>query len=475
MLTMRKIDKIRSLYYEDGMRVCDIARRIKCSSGTISKYVKIQDFNPVALHKKRRDNLWKMLPYEDDISAWLRLERGAHFKQHLTGMRVFELLQDKYSDFACSYYLTQKYFKNKRREFYSLNKQHVPLRHNPGEAQVDFGEVHYLLNGEKQRGYMLTIAFPYSNAVYCQIFKSKVGECLLQGIKNILYHIGGVPHEIRFDNDSGIVKICNHADGTKEQIPTELFLRFKNHFHFKAHFCNSHSPNEKANVEVGIHALRLRMLTPIPEITDLEEFNKQLLAACDANLNRRRRGQFNVMVNNLFEVDKANLLSLPEPEFEVASRKKHVCDNMGRIITNGAFHYYLSPAYIKKQVIVKSTYDKVAFLDEFGRQLCECERLYDPNESVSINWGAYLRLLSVKIGALEHCAITDHFPETLREFLLDSDKEVKRNYLRIMHEVYEKSDFATSVAFADKMVEDCVTDYEEMRCRAEKWSQVSYS
>ena len=171
------------------------------------------------------------------------------------------------------------------------------------------------------------------------------------------------------------------------------------------------------------------------------------------------------MVNDMFDIDKANLLPLPEIEFEIASSKKRICDNMGRIIIRGAFHYYLSPAFIKKKIMVKSTHNKIIFLDEFGRHLCECERLYNPDESVCVNWGEYLRLLSVKIGALEHCAIIAHFPETLREFLLDAEKKVKRNYLRIMHEVYKKSDFPTSVAFANKMAEDCVTDYQELKRR----------
>jgi len=63
----------------------------------------------------------------------------------------------------------------------------------------------------------------------------------------------------------------------------------------------------------------------------------------------------------------------------------------------------------------------------------------------------------------------DFFPETLREFLQDSDTKTKKNYLRIMHEVYIKSDFTTAVDFANRMATDCVSDYEKMKLLASSY------
>jgi len=139
---------------------------------------------------------------------------------------------------------------------------------------------------------------------------------------------------------------------------------------------------------------------------------------------------------------------------------------MGRVIIQGVYHYFLSPRYIKKRVLAQTFYDKIVFLDEYGRRLCECPRLSHANGATSVNWGEYLKLLSVKTGALEHCAIVDEFPETLRDFLFDSELKTKKNYLRIMHEVYIKSDFKTAVAFGTALAEDCVMEYEEMKARA---------
>lgn len=463
MLSMKKIDRMRSLYYDDGMTMTDIARRLNCAVNSVRKYVKVDDWNP-APRIARYDFNNKIIPYETDMKMFLQKERNGHYKQRITGTRIFELLKELHPDFPCSYYLTKKHFQKVRQEFYSLNKQYIPLTHNPATAQVDFAEFYYIYKDEKLKGYLLTIAFPYSNAVYCQAYRGKSGECMLQGMKDIFAYVGGVPYEITFDNETSIVTV----DSKNPQIktPTELFLRFKNHYKFRSYFCNSYSPNEKASVEVGIKTIRMQMLSPMPEISDFAEFNKQLLAACDAALFRRRKGYFNVFVNNLFDTDKKNLSPLPEIEFDVASYKKRLCNEMGCVSVAGKHHYYLAPRFRKKIVQMKTTHDRVCFYDEFFQPLCELNRLYDPNSATCYNWGEYFKLLSVKAAALEHCAILNEFPETLREFLLDADRSTKKNYMRVMHEVYVKQGFTAAVEFATKMAGECVTEYNELKLLA---------
>ena len=289
------------------------------------KYVKVDDWNPkpkVASY----DYNHKIIPYEADMIALLKQERGGHYKQRISGKRIFELLKEMHPDFPCSYYLTKKHFQKVRQEFYSLHRQFVPLVHNPAKVQVDFADFFYLdCEGEKQKGYLVTVAFPYSNAVYVQTFKARTGESMLQGLKNVFVHLGGVAYEATFDNDIAIVKVTSNGKGTQTKTPTDLFLRFKNHYRFLSHFCNSRTPNEKASVEVGIKTIRMQMLSPMPKITDFEEFNKKLLTACDEALNRPRKGFRTTTVSSLFEIDKKNLLPLPEAEFEVASHKKRMC------------------------------------------------------------------------------------------------------------------------------------------------------
>lgn len=203
----------------------------------------------------------------------------------------------------------------------------------------------------------------------------------------------------------------------------------------------------------------MKLLSPMPAVSDLDSFNKQLLLDCDNLLESKRKGLYNTLKSTLFASDKNCLSPLPEIDFDVASFKKRRTNDMGCVTIVGVYNYYLSPKYKSTIIQMKSTHDKVYFYDNLLTPICELYRLYDVNGSVCYNWGEYLKLLSIKTGALIHCAIMDEFPETLREFLLDSDIKVRRLYMKTMHEVYIKSDFNAAVKLATKLAEGCIVDY----------------
>lgn len=46
MLPLKKIDKIRHLYFDVGMKIIDIWRKTNISTSTIYKYIKMEDFSP---------------------------------------------------------------------------------------------------------------------------------------------------------------------------------------------------------------------------------------------------------------------------------------------------------------------------------------------------------------------------------------------------------------------------------------------
>ena len=160
MISMKKIDRIRSLYFDGGYNKTEIARKVNCSVGSVSKYISLDDYSPKV--KQSRNSYDKIAPFIDDMKLFLTQERNGHYKQRITGKRMFELLTELHPNHPCSYHLTLKCFKKLRLEFYSKARQYIPLKHNPGEAQVDFGEFYYIVGEEKLKGYLLTVAFPYS-------------------------------------------------------------------------------------------------------------------------------------------------------------------------------------------------------------------------------------------------------------------------------------------------------------------------
>ena len=87
-------------------------------------------------------------------------------------------------------------------------------------------------------------SFPYSNNGYSQVFDGETVECICQGLQDIFEFIGGVPPLLIFDNATGVGRRI--GDAIHE---SELFSRFRAHYHFRVRFCNPYSGWEKGNVE----------------------------------------------------------------------------------------------------------------------------------------------------------------------------------------------------------------------------------
>lgn len=177
MLTLKEINKIRAMYYDNHCTVTYIARRMQVSKGSVYKYLKYYNFNPT-LKVNIRHRL--LDPYRDTIITWLEEDRRHHRKQRHTAKRVYDRLKESFSDFNISYCSTCKYFKELRSHGF------IPLTHAAGECQADIGECSYFLSGVKHKGYYFVLTFPYSNASYCQLMPGKNVECILVAMRVVV-------------------------------------------------------------------------------------------------------------------------------------------------------------------------------------------------------------------------------------------------------------------------------------------------
>lgn len=57
----------------------------------------------------------------------------------------------------------------------------LPLKHDPGEAQVDFGYCYGDLAGQRQQVVLFVLSLPYCDAVYCQAFPRECADAPLRG------------------------------------------------------------------------------------------------------------------------------------------------------------------------------------------------------------------------------------------------------------------------------------------------------
>jgi len=196
MLTMTQIDDIRRAFFMKGKTFSEISREFKVDRKTVRKYIGQDNWNVEVKTSGAKRAFPKLEPFKADIDGWLEEDKKARRKQRHTAKRIYERLREKYQDkFNCSYRTIASYMAMRKKHLLE-GSCFLPLKHIPGEAQADFGEADFYEDGTLFHGYHLNLSFPYSNAGYVQLFKGENLECLLQGLKDIFEHIGGVPQRI---------------------------------------------------------------------------------------------------------------------------------------------------------------------------------------------------------------------------------------------------------------------------------------
>lgn len=438
MLTMDQIYRIRNLKKYEGKSLRSIAKITGNDFATVKKYVEKEDFNLELKPKQRRTG--KLAPYRDIVMEWLENDMNAPHKQRHTAKRVYDRLKENYPEFNVSDRSVRSLVATLKKDLNLEKDGFLPLEHPPGEAQVDFGSARFIENGVTYDGNYINISFPHSNGGYTQLFKSENQECLLEGLKSIFEHIGGVPTAIWFDNMSTAVKkIKAHGD----RDLTQGFLRFMMHYGFRSNFCNPNSGNEKGSVEnkVGYH--RRNLFVPIPEFKDLKEYNKELLNRLDLDMQRQHYKGIG-LIKDLFEEDRREFSKLPEVTFEVYRHQFAKADNYGKVKFETKV-YSTSPNMAKKQVMIKVGAHDLEIFDNDYNLIVRHKRLYGEQKE-SMIWIPYLELMSKRPTALKYTGFFKQLPITLKGFLENCDYESKKQTLKTFTSMVLDSDISNAIA-----------------------------
>ena len=258
---MAQIKYIKDLYENEEASLREICRITGHSFETVRKYAYQENWSEDNLPDIEPQSYPVLQDFIPIIDKWLEEDRKAPRKQRHTVMRIYHRLCDEHGFTGC-YSTVKKYVRKKKYVMKTLSAGYLPLEHPKGWGQVDFGlaEGEWAATGERFPFYALTISFPGSNNGVTQAFPSQNQECLLEGMKRIFEHIGGVPPRLRFDNmTTAVAQVLK--DG--ERVLTDGFTRFMLHYRFQADFCNPASGNEKGRAPpIGVEALPLLMLYP---------------------------------------------------------------------------------------------------------------------------------------------------------------------------------------------------------------------
>lgn len=439
---MAQIEYIKHLYEQEGKSLREIAKIVGKDFRTVQKYAYEDNWSPPVEPNMEPESYPMLGPYLGDIDEWLEQDAREPRKQRHTAKRIYDRLcaEKKYPG---SYSSVKRYVSRKRAQLTKERNGCLPLEQPAGHAQVDFGDFKYYDgSGVGREGHALLVTFPHSNAGWMQVFPSENQECLLEGLKRIFRHIGGVPIRLRCDNMT--TAVAQILEG-RERVISDGFYRFMLHHRFEADFCNPAKGNEKGNVENKVGYDRRNMLVPVPTIEDFATFNTELLARCDADHDREHY-RYDETIRARWEQERSKLLTLPVYEYEVFRYESLRVGNTGfvKLDTNS---YGLSPGLCGKVVQVKIFFDRLEFYHD-RTLLVRYPRSYG-NKIEMADWTQYLPTLLRKPGAATHTRYFEQMPKLWQEHLKSVQGKERKTALALLMEIVEEG----NVALCDEAVE----------------------
>ena len=441
MTTMDQIHRIRDLYYWQGKSLTEIAGIEKLDWRTVRKYVDMEDFNQKSPSPEEESHSSKLDKFKPVIDKWLTEDKKAPRKQRHTAQRIHDRLKSEAEGYDCSYRLVAAYVAEKREEFRLKQKEgYLPLKHRPGEAQADFGYADFCENGTlHHEAKYLVLSFPYSNGGYIQLNYGENMECLLEGLVAMFEYIGGVPTEIWFDNTRTIVTEIIKGGGREV---TERFQRFCEHYRFKAVFMNPESGWEKGNVENKVGYLRRNELVPVPRFDELSAKNRELLKACDKDMEREHyNDDKDRFISTLFQEDKAALLPLPSVPFNTSLYATARTDKYGKFTLDAGKHRYsASPDFCEEPVSLQITSSEVIVMDSRLHEVVRHRRLYG-DERERMDWIPYLQYIARKLRSLKNSGIYDMMPGPMQVYMDSCESKDRGRILKILAELTKRTRF----------------------------------
>ena len=432
MLRMNQIDQIKDLQRQ-GLGSKEIAGRLNLDRKTVAKYMREEDFNGQAWIKKAV--ISKLDPWKPKIDEWLEEDRRMRFKQRHTAKRVHERLGEEYPEaYRCSYPLVQRYLKQRKRER-GAEPGYLELVWPPGVAQGDFGEADIRAGGEVRTIKYLCLSFPNSNGGFVQTFWGETAECVCQGLKDIFHHIGGVPQRIIFDNAGGVGR------RVRDKVTlVDLFLRFKCHYGFSVSFCNPDAGHEKGHVENKVGYVRRNLFVPVPEVSNLEGWNQELLVRMEEDFERPhyKKGR---TIRELWEEDRRHLSPLPDKPFMVERLERVRANGYGKFCLDGRHWYSSAPEYAERTVTVGIRAHTVVVYGEDGGPLSVHRRAFGETRTDTADYTTSLQALLRRPRAWTNSPFRAGLDDTLRDHLDALDRPELRRVLSVFSET------ATSFGF----------------------------
>jgi transposase len=336
----------------------------------------------------------KLGPAREFIHRILVEDQKAPRKQRHTAHRIFVRMRQEMPSCEVSEVTVRRYVRTRKQELGLKGREtFVPQCYGWGsEAQVDWYEATAELSGERQTVQVFSMRSMASGGAFHRAYPRATQQAFLEAHEGAFTYFGGVFHRCRYDNlRSSVQKILRGYE--REQ--TARFIAFRSHWKFEALFCTPGAAHEKGGVEGEAGYFRRNHWVPIPQANDLEELNRQLMAACQQD-QQRRIGDRAQNVGAGMAIEREHLLPLAEEGFDLAEVSFGLVDGKGCVKVRTNSYSVPVPAGIRVQVRVLPAYVEVW---HEGRRVARHERCYSRKQEI-LDLEHYLEVLERKPGAM---------------------------------------------------------------------------
>jgi transposase len=435
--------QVRRAVYVEGMSRREAARRFGIDPRTVAKMLAFSV--PPGYRRSRPPARPKLDRFVAIIDRILEADKGQPAKQQHTAKRIFERLRDEHG-YGGGITIVRAYVHEHRQR---LREMFVPLRHDPGHAQVDFGEALAVIAGEERKIHFFAMDLPHSDACLVQAYPAETSEAFCEGHNVGFAFFGGVPRSILYDNSKlAVARIL--GDGTRQR--TKVFSELQSHYLFADRFGRPGKGNDKGKVEGLVGYARRNFMVPIPHAASFAEFNAYLVECCQRRSNDRLRGHDETIGERLVR-DRGAMLPLPPAPYDACEKQAARVNSLSLVRYRGN-DYSVPTAYGHREVLVRGYIHEVVIA--CGAELIARHPRSYEREDFVFNPLHYLALLEDKIGALDQAAplvgwdLPAEFA-TLR-WLLEArlGKPGKREFVQVLRllEVFRPDDVLAGVRAA---------------------------
>jgi len=245
----------------------------------------------------------RLEPYSEQIRAWFT-------EPDMTTKQVWRLLREQ-KKVSVSYSSLKRFVRREIRP--PKRRVTVRLETPPGrQAQVDFGQVHVSIGGQKRRLWAFILTLSYSRLRFVRFVKHQdVGtwiDCHVRAFE--FFH--GVPETVLLDNlKAGVVR-PDIYDPTINRAYAEL----ERHYAFVVDPARVGTPEHKGKVERSVPIVRQQLVAG-REYRDVADLNEKALLWCRDGIGREPHGTTQEPPLERFERDERPALKpLPPTAFD---------------------------------------------------------------------------------------------------------------------------------------------------------------